>query len=159
LADLVTHVASVLIPAGAWADRRTAVWLAFGVAVPDLASRVPSLLLEAVDGWMAMPEAVFWPWGMLHEPLGALLVCGVLAGRVAPDQRSVALSGLSAGALAHICLDLLQDHHGQGYFLLAPFSTWRFELGWVGSEATTTWALPLAGLTAAIWSVRAARAR
>lgn len=154
MADLVTHLAAVLLPAAVLPDRRWAVPLAMGAVLPDLLSRVPSLALEFVDRFLAVPEVVFWPWGAMHEPIGVGLAVAVLAGRFATDQRRWVAGALLAGAASHVLLDVMQDHHGQGYFLLAPFSVRRFELGWVGAQDTVHVALPLGIAAALAWMAR-----
>ncbi len=155
MADLVTHLATVLLPAALLRRPRGTGLAAVGVVLPDAASRVPSLLLETLNARaMALPEWMFWPWGVLHEPIGALLLCAVVAGRFVPKDRLRAMFALGLGTCAHTALDLIQDHHGQGYYLFAPISMFRFEFGWIGSEASVWGALPLAALTALVWWLR-----
>jgi len=50
----------------------------------------------------------------------------------------------------HLALDVLQSHHGAGYMLMFPLATGSFEFGWIGSEATVPFALPLSGLAALV---------
>ena len=62
-----------------------------------------------------------------------------------PSQRTGIFLNLLGGCCLHLGLDLTQDHLGVGYLLAYPFSTWDFEFGWMGSEATVFFA-PIAGL-------------
>jgi hypothetical protein len=151
VADLVTHLASVLLPAAVVGARRIGPVIV-GVGAPDVLARALPMALEAaVHAGVPIPEALILPWGVLHEPIPLALVAVLAAeGMVPADQRAF-LRGFALGALAHLGLDVLQDHHGLGYTLLAPFSSARFELGWIGSEATVRWAPGLAAVTALAW--------
>jgi uncharacterized membrane protein len=154
VADLVTHLATALIPGvGLRADR--AVLLALGSALPDLGGRVPGLVAEALDlAGFAVPEAIYAPFGVLHQPLGASLLAVALAFVLDPRDRAVGAGLLVLGVALHLGLDVFQFHHGYGYFLLAPLSFQRFELGWMGAEATVPLAPWLALATAGVWAVR-----
>jgi hypothetical protein len=151
VADLVTHLAVVLLPAGI-ARWRLAPVAAFGAALPDLLGRAVPLGLERLYAAGApVPMALLWPWSSLHEPLGWALASTLFATAfVERDRRRVLLAAWLGGA-AHTALDVLQDHRGEGYLLLVPLSSARFELGWIGSEATVAWAEPLAAWTAVAW--------
>lgn len=118
---------------------------AFGRAIPLAIERLISL-------GTPLPATLLWPWASLHEPVGWLLVCTLLAAAFVERDRARAWRALCLGAAAHTALDVTQFHHGEGYVLLAPFSARTFELGWMGSEATTSIALPLLGLTALAWA-------
>lgn len=152
MADLVTHLCTALLP-GAFLRGRALGAVVLGVALPDLISRAPALGLELLDriGVVPIPDVLLLPWGVYHEPVALLLACGLLSLAFVRRDRAVALIGLIGGCALHLGLDLLQDHHGQGYFLLAPCSLQRFELGLVGSEATVPLALPLALTTSVTW--------
>lgn len=159
MADLVTHLCTVLLP-GAFVRSRFVPIAALGVLLPDLSARaVPVAIGSAIEAGLPLPLEAVWPWSAFHEPLGVVLVAtGLSLLFVERDRRGV-WRALVLGGAAHLCLDLLQDHHGRGYALLAPFSTLTFELGWIGSEATVAWAPALALLTAIAWTVRFWRAR
>ncbi len=153
MADLVTHLATALLP-GALVGRRIAA-VALGTALPDLGARVAPMALEALQQrGLPVPDGLILAFGVLHEPLPLVLLCAVLAGAFAPGVRVPTLLGLWLGCGIHLALDVTQDHHGQGYFLLAPFHLGRYELGWIGSEATVDWAPGLAIATAAAWLAR-----
>ena len=154
MADLVTHLCSGLLVSGALAPRRAGV-LTMGALLPDLGSRMPALALEAlVRMGIPVPEVAIHPWAVLHMPLGTMLGCALLAG-LFPEQRRVGVFGwMVLGAAIHYGLDLLQDHHGCGYFLAFPATTSRWELGLIGSEQTVVWAPWLALATAVVWSLR-----
>ncbi len=154
MADLVTHLCAVLLP-GALVRSPLVVVVAAGAALPDLLGRAVPLALDgARRAGAPIPEAAIWPWVGLHEPLGWMLV-SILIGQlfVRRDRRRGVLALWCGGAM-HALVDVLQDHHGQGYLWLAPFSLRTFELGWIGSEATVGWALPLALATVVAWLIR-----
>lgn len=160
MADLVTHTCVVLLPAVA-ARWRWAGVCALGAALPDLGGRVVPIGLAVVHARVVpVPEVLVWPWVALHEPVGVTLVAALLAQLFV--ERQAAFGVLLLGVASHLALDLLQFHHGRGYALAAPFSTARFELGWIDSEATVPLAMPLLAATAAVaawrwWEHRRAR--
>lgn len=153
MADLVTHLCSALLP-GAFLRGRALGAVVFGTVLPDLISRVPPLALELTEriGVLRVPDALLLPWGIFHEPVALVPACTLLALAFARHDRWLALTGLLGGCALHLGLDLLQDHHGNGYFLLAPCSLERYELGLIGSEATVHIAVPLALVTFVTWS-------
>ncbi|MFK7930372.1 MAG: metal-dependent hydrolase [Myxococcota bacterium] len=154
MADLVTHLASALIPGVALrADRAAA--LALGAALPDVGGRVPGLFIELLETLgLPHPGVAHVPFGILHQPAGALLTAVVLSFVVPEKDRPWTAGCLAIGVLGHLALDALQDHHGYGYFLLVPFEFSRYELGYIGSESTVPWAPWLALATALLWTVR-----
>lgn len=154
MADLITHLASALIPGvGLRADR--AVLLALGSALPDIGGRVPGLVAEAVElAGGHIPEVLYAPFGILHQPVGAGLAAVLLAFVLHPRDRSAGAALLVGGVALHLAVDVLQYHHGRGYFLLAPFHFGRFELGWIGAEATVPLAPWLALATLSVWGIR-----
>jgi hypothetical protein len=68
--------------------------------------------------------------------LGVVLQSYLVSLLFAENQRRSAFQNLVGGGLLHLAVDLLQFHFGMGYMLLFPFSTWDFEFGLLGSEAT-----------------------
>jgi hypothetical protein len=154
VADLVTHLCVVLLP-GTLVRSPLVVVVAAGTVLPDALGRAIPLTLDAARRAGApVPEALIWPWSALHEPFGWALVSVLIATLFVVRQRWPVLCALWLGGALHTALDVLQDHHGQGYLLLAPFTTRTFELGWIGSEATVGVALPLALLTTMAWVLR-----
>lgn len=155
MADLVTHVASALLWKSLSGGRRTAL-LVVGVVLPDLAGRVPTMLATRLDGALGLrlPDALISGWGVLHMPLGFMAMCLLLSLVVVRADRVAVFKGLLAGCALHLALDLLQHHVGVGYPLVFPFSSWHFELGWIGSEATVPWALPSLAVSALMWAAR-----
>jgi len=154
VADLVTHLASALIPGVALRPYR-AVLLSIGTALPDVVGRSPGLLAEALDqAGIAAPVWLPTPFGIAHQPIGGVLLAALLAWLLPERERPLAVTLLSAGVLLHLALDVLQDHHGYGYYLLVPFDWGRYELGCIGSEATVPWAPWLALATVVVWGVR-----
>jgi len=158
MADLVTHLCTALLP-GAFLRGRALGAVVLGTALPDLISRVPPLGLELVErlGVARVPDVVLLPWGIFHEPVALVPACALLALAFVRRDRLLAFAGLLGGCALHLGLDVLQDHHGHGYFLLAPCSLERYELGLIGSEATVSIALPLAFATFVTWSTVARR--
>ena len=147
-------MASVLLPASLFGGRYVPA-LTFGVVLPDLAARTPGEALERLDMiGIVVPDALMMCWSILHMPLPYALLCTAIAmGFGARDRLGVWLS-LLAGGFLHFAVDILQDHHGQGYFLLYPCSEGRFELGLIHSEATVAMAPWLGLLTAICWAIR-----
>ncbi|MFT7521118.1 MAG: membrane-bound metal-dependent hydrolase YbcI (DUF457 family) [Kiritimatiellia bacterium] len=152
MADLVTHLCSALLPKALIGGRHSAIF-ALGTAMPDVVARVPGLALALVLG-DAAPEDLLRVVEIAHQPLGSALICCVCVWVLPQKERLSSLAWLVGGAWLHLALDLLQDHQGHGYYVFAPFSMFRFELGCVGSEATVQWAPWLALLTAAAWAWR-----
>jgi len=153
MGDLVTHLCTALLPAAFLPQRRYVVVVALGTVLPDLGSRVIPVALDRLFG-SVLPDAFFYPFGILHEPVALVLVCVLLALAFVEEQRRAVFGALILGVALHLGLDVLQDHHGEGYYLLAPLSLGRFELGWMGSEATVKIAGPLILLTALAWAIR-----
>ena len=152
---MVTHAAVALLPA-ALSRRILAGPLVVGALLPDLAARVPAMGLEllAARTGLPLPAAATHVWAVLHTPLGTGALCVLLA-LLAPEERRPAVLGwLLAGAGAHYLLDLVQDHHGQGYHLLFPLSRGDWELGWFSSEYSLDLAPWLALAAALAWGVR-----
>ncbi|MEC7240999.1 MAG: hypothetical protein VXW32_07140 [Myxococcota bacterium] len=136
MADLITHMASGLLVKGATRGRYTGALVA-GTVLPDLGARVPAMGFSALaKAGVPVPPEVPYAFEVLHMPVGMLLMCVVLALLFIPEQRQGVFINLVAGCFLHLGVDLLQDHLGVGYLLAFPFSTWDFELGWMGSEAT-----------------------
>ncbi len=132
--------------------------MALGAALPDLSGRVPQMGLVLLGLDRHLPSRLLWALDVAHTPIAQGLLVGVLT-QIFADRRE-ALRGMGVGVALHFGLDILQDHHGNGYYLFFPFSTFRWELGWIGSEATVHVAPWLVLLTAicAILQVRHRRA-
>ena len=127
-----------------------------GSVLPDVLGRVVPLALEQAQlRGLPVPVLLVLPWNALHSPAGSLAAAGVVAFLFVPEHRSRVFAAVALGIGLHLGLDVLQFHHGQGYPLLLPFSWATFELGWIGSEATVPWALPLLALTGLAWGARA----
>ena len=156
MADLVTHLCSVLIP-GTLVPHRAVGLVAVGSVLPDALGRVVPMALEVTQGLGApVPDPLIWAFGAFHSPAGLLLTSGLFAQSFLRGQRIEAFTALTLGCAAHLLVDVLQFHHGRGYPLLAPFSWETWELGLIGSEATVDLALPLLGVTAVLWAIRGA---
>lgn len=154
MADLVTHLATALIP-GVALPRAQAALLAAGVTLPDLGGRVPGLAREVLEALgLATADGLHVPFAVLHQPIGGVLAGVLLAWLLPQTERANAAFLLGLGVFLHLAVDVLQDHHGLGYHLLAPVHFGRFELGCIGSEATVPWAPWLALATALVWAAR-----
>lgn len=154
MADLVTHLCTALLPKAITGGRHVGPF-AVGTVLPDLASRVPAIGMGFLEGrGVDVPESFEYGVDVLHMPVGIAALCVLLGWCFVPEQRAPVTGWLLAGSALHLALDVLQHHFGQGYFLLFPFSLARWELGWIGSEATAAWAPWLALVTALAWAVR-----
>ena len=154
MADLVTHMCTILLP-GALVPSRWVPIAAVGAALPDLASRLPGEVLErAHAAGLPVPDWALMPWGMLHNPIPLVAVCTLVSLSFRPELRNRAWVSLMVGCMAHLVLDVLQDHHGHGYHLWFPLHPLDWELGWLHSEATVGLAPGLAACTVAAWGVR-----
>lgn len=137
MADLITHGCTALLVKAA--DRRPHHVASFvaGTCVPDLLGRVPPMALTLVHAWWPpFPEWLIYAWNVVHLPLGMALTAYVLSFCFAEEGRPAIFRNLLGGGALHIGVDLVQTHMGVGYMLCFPFSTWDFELGWIGSEDT-----------------------
>lgn len=156
MADLVTHLSTVLLP-GSLVSHRAVAGVAIGVVLPDALGRVVPMALElAQSAGVGIPDPLVWSFGALHAPAGILLTNATLAQAFVRDQRLEAFLALTLGGALHVLVDLLQFHYGRGYPLLAPFSWQEYEIGIIGSELTVDFALPLLGLTLLFWGIRGA---
>lgn len=151
MADLVTHVCTGLIPAALFFPRAT-VPLAIGTVLPDLTGRVPQMGLVLLKLDTVLPETVLWMLDVAHTPVAQLCLVVALAQGFRERWRVGGL--LAVGVALHFALDVLQDHHGNGYYLWFPFSTARWEAGLIGSEATVAWAPWIALFTLIVLAAR-----
>lgn len=151
MADLVTHLATGLLLKAATRGNHVAALLV-GTVLPDLLGRVPGMAVAALrQRGLGLPEAWVYVSEVCHMPAGmvasSLLVASLFVGAERRDVRR----NLLGGAFLHLGVDLTQHHLGVGYLLWFPFARGDFELGWIGAEATTPWALPLFAVSAAVW--------
>jgi membrane-bound metal-dependent hydrolase YbcI (DUF457 family) len=155
--DLVTHLASALLPGVALRRDRAALF-ALGSALPDLVGRVPGIALTAMASF-GVPQGLDRPLGVVHQPLGAVIAAALLAYALPERDRPIAALAISAGAILHVTLDAMQDYGGFGQALLYPLSAARFEWPLFGPEATVPLAPVLASAAAVAWGIRIARER
>lgn len=158
MADLITHGCSAILWKAGTGKPGVATFVA-GTCAPDLLGRVPSMGLTVLR-WRveAIPEWLLYVWGPLHMPLGILLSSYALSFLFVEAGRRAAFRDLLGGGLLHVAVDLLQRHFGVGYLLLFPFSTWDFELAWIGSEDTVRIVPFLVPITAVVARWRWGRA-
>ena len=150
MADLVTHAAVGVLVKAATSRSNAAAFIA-GTLLPDLLSRLPSMICSAARALVEVPPALIYGWDPLHTPAGMLLSAYAISLLFVAEQRAGVFWNLLGGMLLHMAIDLLQSHLGVGYPLLFPFSTHAVELGLIGSEATVPLALPLAVLAVWVW--------
>ena len=151
MADLITHTAVAVIIKASAGWRMPAVFVA-GTLLPDIASRVPVIGLGYIHVHLIeLPRWVMFAWEPMHQPIGMILFAYCVCLLFSASQRFLVFLNLLGGMALHMFLDVLQSHHGAGYMLAYPIHTSTFEFGWIGSEATVPFAIPLcliAGLVA-----------
>ena len=154
MADLITHLCSVLLPASVCPLRWTGP-MAVGVVLPDVLGRVPAMMVSSLvpTPGPALERALL-SLDVFHMPAGILLGAALVGFFTASKDRVPMVVGLALGGMLHLLLDVAQFHHGSGYPLFFPFSLARYEVGMVGSETTVGWSGGLAVLTALAWWVR-----
>jgi len=155
VADLVTHVGSALLVKAGLGTRFTPVFVV-GVVLPDLAARVPAMLLtQAKQVGFPVPTTLVYGFEVLHMPAGMAALALLLALAWAEvDQRVRVWAELCLGCALHQAVDLLQHHFGVGYFLGWPVWRGHFELGWIGSEDTVLVAPVALAIGAGAWRLR-----
>ena len=159
MGDLVTHLCTALLPKGVFGGRYVGSF-SLGTVLPDLMARVPGITLQRIAmAGVSIPDWAFSLFDIFHMPVGMVPMFALVAFLFKEGQRKPVFAWLLAGGALHLSLDALQDHFGQGYMLLFPLSLERFELGWMGSEATVVGAIPLALLTGLVWIGRWLRTR
>ena len=124
--DLVTHTTAAWVCGRAWLPRPGLLLLLFGAQLPDLATRVPAILLDHAQARWVLP---------LHTPVGLLLLCLLLAQAFTVTWRRRAFALLMAGSGTHLLLDAMQENLRGSYHWFFPFSFWNGQLGWFAIEA------------------------
>lgn len=156
MADLVTHSALAVLLKASTRGPMTAVFV-LGTVLPDLCSRVPAIALGYVHVHLVrLPALATHGWQPLHQPVGMLILAYLVAMMFQESVRRAVFANLVGGMALHLLVDMLQDHHGAGYLVGFPVWTGSFEFGWIGSEATVWWAVPLA---IAAWALTRMRRR
>ena len=150
MADLVTHAAAGLLLKALTSRKHVAVFV-FGALMPDLLSRVPSMICSAARVVVEVPTLLIYGWEPLHTPAGMVVSAYAISLLFVAENRAMIFANLLGGMLLHMAIDLLQSHLGVGYPLLFPFATRAFEVGLIGSEATVPFSIPLALLTLWVW--------
>ena len=161
MADLISHLLVNQLLGQRCLDRRTLAWFVSGAVAPDLASRLPRMMIQQAmeRAWLGPTEAVraaLFGLDVPHTPAGLALLCVAVAA-LSPAAwlpaagRRAAGGWLLAGGISHLLFDLLQRHILPGYAYLWPLHDGRWELGWISTEATLA-AIPV--LAAAVWLTR-----
>lgn len=154
VADLITHTAAAVMWKAITRGSMPAVFVA-GTIVPDLFARVPSIVLGYVHVHLVpLPPIATHGWQPFHQPMGMLLTAYLLTMLFKESSRATVFWNLLGGMGLHLCIDLLQDHHGAGYLIGFPFWTGTFEFAVMGSEATVGWAVPAAIIAGVLARVR-----
>jgi hypothetical protein len=155
MADLLTHIATGLLFKAGTGGKHTAVFV-LGNALPDLMRSIPVMGVDRLIRFthLPIPKEAMYPWAVLHMPIGMLFSSYLLCWLFAQQVRFRVFAWLLAGMSAHMTLDILQDHNGEGYFLLYPFSDWTFEFGLYGPEETVQFGPWLLGISLVAWCVR-----
>ena len=161
MADLASHLLVNYIAGVRVTDRCKLGFLVTGALLPDLASRVPRVLLTGTVelGWVAPSVVTYRTMLGLdfpHTPVGVLLCAGLIAlllpARLAsPPGRASVTTMLCLGGFIHLAVDALQVHLMPGYRYLYPLSIEAFEIGWISTEHSLA-AIPLLGAIA--WLLR-----
>lgn len=157
MADLLSHAAVAVILKAGTGGRMPAVFVA-GTILPDVASRVPSIILGYIHVHLVpLPEWWLFAWEPMHQPVGMTILAYLVSMFFCVSVRRAVFCNLLGGMSLHMLMDVLQSHHGAGYMLGFPFGVQAFELGWIGSEATVPFAAPLCAI--AWWLARRSEGR
>jgi len=157
VADLLTHAATGWIAGVRFLDQTSVGWLAAGAVLPDLASRLPRVLLHlsveagALRSGPRMLQVLFG-LDFPHTPVGVVVVAVLLAALLPealarPLSRRRLAALLALGGALHLAVDAFQEHIEPGYYWLYPFSMARAEIGVVSTDASL-FALPFVLLLA-----------
>ena len=157
MADLASHFLVNYIAGVRLTNRTSLGFLVTGALLPDLASRVPRVLLNgAVErAWIEPTTTTYRAILGLdfpHTPVGVLLCAALIAlvlpARLAnPPGRGAVAKMLCFGGWLHLAVDSTQLHLMPGYRYLYPLSIEAFELGWISTEHSLL-AIPLLAVTA-----------
>lgn len=155
MADLITHACTALLAKAPYRRPVHVATFLAGTCLPDLIGRVPAMALTKLRYTLpAIPEALVYPWNVVHMPFGLLCTAYLLTFVFREGDRPPVFRNLVGGGLLHLAVDLLQFHFGVGYLLLFPFSTWDYEIGCIGSEDTVRIVPVLAPFTALVCWLR-----
>jgi hypothetical protein len=153
--DLVTHMASGLLFGAGLNRHRYTPGLVIGACLPDLLGRVPGFSLTYLRDWgLDSWETILNGVGFLHLPLGLLPATVLIAWLAKRGERFTAWWPLAVGGALHLLLDACQLHWGESYAWVYPISTWEWEAGLMGSEATIWYAPGFLALSVLLWRLR-----
>ena len=114
-----------------------------GALMPDILSRVPSMVLSFLRGFE--PRIPLWlidMWGPLHLPAG-MLISSLMLAMLWRDSFRMRIFWLSLlGQASHLLIDVGQSHIAGGYALGFPIWNRPVELGLYGTEASV-WLAPI----------------
>jgi len=127
-----------------------------GALSPDLVKVRILLPSAAVDALLAVP----FSWDPLHTLGGSVLVGGLGALLVGPDQRRTVLALLAVGAVSHHALDLLLlKASGYAYPVFWPLTQYHPPAGGLYLSSDRWPAVAAGGVAAVLWAVARTRAR
>ncbi|MBF0588375.1 MAG: hypothetical protein HQL53_04535 [Magnetococcales bacterium] len=117
--DLFAHFSSAYLTMPRGGDARKSALFIMGSLLPDLPARAMVIVLGRVFHVEATAAL-----GVMHTPIGLLLLCYLLALLFEATYRRIAFVALMAGAALHLMLDLMQEPFYLGsYTPWFPFST------------------------------------
>ncbi|MFH1941821.1 MAG: metal-dependent hydrolase [bacterium] len=129
--DLVTHIAFSHLVRRPFEIKQSGkshlpfrILLYLGTILPDITTRSLYIVFPSTHDWT-------YP---LHTPVGALVLCGIIALLFESSLRKKAFANLSTGAGLHFVLDSFQKQLIGGYPWLFPFSWKPIGIGLLWSD-------------------------
>lgn len=161
--ELATHSLVGYIVAKSARKSELVLIVLIGAVLPDVLTRIPSIILELFGRPWAKYAEFFGP---LHSPFPLLLMCLLICQFFAAEIRKAVFFSLSVGVGTHLFLDILQRTIAGmgfqkvplgGYLWFFPFSWYDFQIGLFWPEGSL-YAIPVLAALAFILlvSVKAA---
>ncbi len=125
--DLLTHYLSARILTVKSGTRLISLFF-MGTILPDVLSRVPSIVIAILFG--TYDCHLGWFWAILHSPIVLILVCFLMTFFFEENLRKSVFRFLIFGVVLHLGLDMLQKTFtsGSGYLWFFPFSFKSFNI-------------------------------
>ncbi|MDD5675133.1 MAG: metal-dependent hydrolase [Chitinivibrionales bacterium] len=146
--DLATHIALGLGVGAVINNRRIIPPLLLGTVLPDVCSRIPSILYDKV----------YWYAEACHTPFVMLLWCYLLSLFFKTGVRKTMFLWMYVGVIIHLVPDALQRHVAHGYFWFFPFSWYDPHGGFFWSEDSMVF-VPFLAVAAVIFLITQKSAR
>ena len=136
--DLMTHLTSSYLLKRLLAGKHNIVPFLVGATLPDMIAYIPLVVsgflpLKSMPLWVKAFPLFFLPF---HGIVGFTLLSWMLALLFRAELRRGIFLNLELGGLVHLSMDLLQRQHTQSGYLLFPFSSKSFGLGWLETESS-----------------------